>query len=302
MNKKIIFVILLFIGVSFIVYSFANPLTSDDQKMKDDDQYNENLNDDDDDDTFEDLNGDIVDDDSDEKEDENSESDESQELTDSSNQDTTQVYGTGNSYYSSSRRPNNSGSSSGGSSIVYPGTGGNGSSSGNNSSSGGSGFNPGNSGGGSTGGSSGGNDNQGTVTPPQPLPTESVFQINTPVGDGTNGAKVTISKNGHRIVLSGTMMKQPMVNGVKTGSYVVLQIVAPRAFTDAELSKMSVFRKEYNSLLTQAQHKIIAGNTGGKPYFELTQEFMTGDAFTLVIDWGDGKAIEYVVECNIKVI
>lgn len=30
MNKKIIFVILLFIGISFIVYSFANPIASDD--------------------------------------------------------------------------------------------------------------------------------------------------------------------------------------------------------------------------------------------------------------------------------
>lgn len=280
MNKKIIFVILLFIGVSFIVYSFANPLTSDDKKMKDDEQYNENL-DDDNDSSFEDSDSDSEDDESDEvtsEEDKEEESkpEENSDLT-VANQNKQNTYGSGQRYYVNSKKPSagSSGSASG-QTPAQP-------------------TQP-------TPTPSNPTNPTTPVIPPAPKPTESTFSVNTPVAEGTDGTKVNVSKTGNKITLSGTMKEQPAIPGLNTGSYVTLRIVAPRSFTSSELSKMSVIKKEYNTVLTQAKDNIIIGTVDGKPYFELLQEFMEGDIYTLVIDWGDGVSMEYVIECNVKVI
>ncbi len=287
MNKKIIFVILLFIGVSFIVYSFANPLTSDDKKMKDDEQYNENL-DDDNDSSFEDSDSDSEDDESDEV---TSEEDKEEEPKPEENSDLTvanqNTSSSGRYYYSNSKKPNTGGTGvSGGSTASKVPT------------------NP--------TPSNPGTMNPGTVNPTNPTTPvnppaqkDSIFQIVPPEGDGEDGAKVTISKVGNKISVSGTMKRQTPTAESPSGMYTILKIVAPEVYSQDQLHKTTIERVEYKDVLSEANGGIITGYTSdGKAYIDLRQGFHSKqlESTTLIIDWGNGIKVKYVIELNITLV
>lgn len=286
MNKKVIFVILLFIGISFIVYSFANPLNQendlDGNKYYDgNNDIMESKKDDDNDDIID--SDDILDEEKDETEEQ---PDDSSLIVDSS-----VVTNKPSSSYN--KRPSTGGSTSG---------------------------NTGGSNSGSTGGNGGSTENQPTppVTPPPVTPVDPPVEPEKPTidysnitveqpekqpSDGTQN-NIQISQNGSQIVLSGRMAAQerkPEI-GINSPSYIVLQIVAPKAYSDAELSKMNI-KTNNGEVLTQEQNNILASHTiNGKPYFTLTQEFMTGKQYLLTVDWGNGVPITYTIICNITVV
>lgn len=299
MNKKIIFVILLFIGISFIIYSFASPIEQEDNLLQNDDSISDKTgkSDNSDDDVFsknnkKDNNKDDSDkndkdqsDDLDENQNEN-EKDSKISTSNTSSQNTNVV-----------KKPN-------GSYNWKPGSGSSNSS-----------------GGGTTSGSgtpsvdpspidpAPSNPTPSNPTPVDPIPVDptpvvhyATFSFVPPALEPTDGTKneIFMSQNGTKIVLSGTMIKQPSLPQVG-GSYITLKIVSEGEYTKEQLANASIIYKyEYYE---QTSKLDLSQNTINKnAYIDLTVPFVQGKTYSYVIDWGDGLTVQYDVTFNINVI
>ncbi len=211
MNKKIIFVILLFIGISFIVYSFANPITNDDENNlaqsgiseKDKSNYKDDDNDLDNSDIVEKKDDDSLKDDDEKKDDDNEENNVS-----SSTSSTTNIVKTKPTSSNQYKKPSTSTGSN--TNRVPSSNVGNNTNTGNNNTS--SGGNTGNNGGNTSGsGNNGGTINQPTqpdpIKPePEPEPIKPVVETTVTSTNPNITVKSGNSKN--ELYLSGQLQAE----------------------------------------------------------------------------------------------
>ena len=286
MNKKIIFVILLFIGISFIVYSFASPLTeSDDNNLSQNNggqnENNNSYNDKDDKDKI--NNSDII---KDLNEDDDENKDEEENDENNSN--------LGNNIVvtrppTSTNRPStgNSGSGSNGNYTVNPPV-----------------------------------DVIDPITPINPDPTipeEPNKPDPTPEGPKTLFAStieldkdpsivvpLTVtsdrkdtSSSTNFLTLSGVMQaKNTLVDGITTGYYVTLKLYVPNEFTTKEsLKDLTVTTK--TKTLTQAEHNLVKEDSNGY-YIVWNQAFRTGGSYSITVNWNDETIAIYQITCDIE--
>ena len=284
MNKKVILVILLFIGISFIIYSFANPLTSEEEnQLQNGGNIGDNINKNDDNANDDILNkDDIVGNDPADKDLDQNVDDEKDKNNSSNNNEngnnssgiTKPSTGSQNKPSTGSQNKPSTGSQN------KPSTGGqNKPSTGNGNSQG----------------------NNGSTTKPTKPAENAKVELVKPTVDSINDVKnnIKITQNGTKIYVTGTMVEQPFLDSLQSTQYITLNYVASKTYTDEQLNNASF----YVGNIKLDNKNAISKKEDGKPYISVRRGFMEGDVFKVKINWGDGgDTYEYEVHYDVKVI
>ena len=289
-NKKVILGIAIFIIAGLLIFTFANSLNGNGSD-NDGNLYNpgtsDNNNTDDDNNEMNNDKDNTSDEDGDKKDDDKDDKDSKDE------DDSTNGSGTNNGS-TSGNGSNQSGGSNSGSNNNQGG-----SNSGSNNNQGGS-NQGGNSGSNNDGNKpSGGDNNQGDSDD-----KEDPSLVSKPADffpSEIEQSTIKISRAGTTIVVSGSMKeKTPLYNqGIRTGFYVDMKIVATSAFTEEHLQNfrmVGIYGNEYKGA------SYIEGFQDGKPYLYYTIEFMSNVEKSIQIDWGDGNLVTYNIVFEVEQI
>lgn len=137
---------------------------------------------------------------------------------------------------------------------------------------------------------------------PNPEPTPSVPTYAKLVLMDSESDEITVNQSENSFTLSGSMEEKELINGLSSGSYLRLKIVAPKLYSVAELNNMSVTLLYSGKTYTQASNNVLeVVSDSAYAYFYLVQEFMYGQVISIVVDWGDGKPITYSFTFNVDV-
>lgn len=116
------------------------------------------------------------------------------------------------------------------------------------------------------------------------LPAEPIYSTVSIVGDG-----VTLHQEGSKVTISGKIQSDDAYNTVK----LKIRFTAPKIFDDSTLRNASLLINQngktygYDSLASN-------GNNGAsKAYYQIDITFKEGITKSYVIDWGNGRKIQY---------
>lgn len=107
-----------------------------------------------------------------------------------------------------------------------------------------------------------------------------------------------VIQNKFDITVNGTIIEQEYLTSLETNRYFALDYLAYGKLTDEQLSKATFYVE--NVRITNPE---LGTTADGKTFVRINLGFMTGDVFKVKIDWGDGYgAYTYNVKYNINMI
>lgn len=117
-----------------------------------------------------------------------------------------------------------------------------------------------------------------------------------------NEANLSLSQDNYNIVVSGEMNDDKKGNNIHSQKYISFDFYAPLMITDDILQNLRVTLPDSgNEIYTQRENQILERNKKGNLYFTLTQEFMTDQTISVVVDWGDGQSIVYTIFFDVTI-
>lgn len=109
-----------------------------------------------------------------------------------------------------------------------------------------------------------------------------------------NQGNITLSQNIYNIVVNGEMNEKKGENHSR--NYISFDFYAPMKITEQTLENLRVTLPDSGDVVyTQRENQILERNRKGNLYFTLTQEFMSNQMVSVIVDWGDGKDIVYTL-------
>jgi len=115
-------------------------------------------------------------------------------------------------------------------------------------------------------------------------------------------SNISLTQNENEIIFSGTMPERELINGLNSGQYLEIKIVAPKNYSSEVLNKAKLTMHYSNTVITQENSQFLENVDNNElAYFYLIHEFMPNKTYQVTIDWGNNLPITYSFTFNIEV-
>lgn len=121
------------------------------------------------------------------------------------------------------------------------------------------------------------------------LPAEPIYSTVSIVGDG-----VRLHQEGEKIIISGKVQADDVYNTVK----LKVRFTAPKIFDDNTLRNANLLVKQNGKSYGYDSLSGTGNNGTAKAYYQIDITFTAGMTKSYVIDWGNGRAIQYDIVFN----